>query len=310
MKKNVCIVRIVVGLAIAGMSVAPEPAWAQAAPPLPPPPAPAPAPAAVLPVPPEPSPPPVTFAPAPAPTILREPLREPTREPTSEKDESAVLSDHDRFVKHLGFTYFDITSLPIANPLAAGTTGAQGLTPGGITSSTVAAPVVGVRYWLQRAIGIDVGMGLGFAGGSQEAVSGGIDTKVSKVGTGGFALHAGLPLVIYDGRHYAFLVIPEFTIGGASGKLTPTASSGGAEQDLSGFLFDGGAKVGAEIYFGFIGLPELALQATVGLSYRRSVFKLASAGNSASDGTNTFGTDVESDPWAIFTNNVSATYYF
>jgi hypothetical protein len=305
MKKST---RIVVGLAIAGMSIAPVPAWAQAAPPLPPPSPPAPT--AVLPTPPEPPPPPVTFAPAPPPTTLREPLREPTREPTGEKDESAAIPDHDRFVKHLGFTYFDITSLPIANPLAAGATGAQGLSPGSITSSTVAAPVVGVRYWLQRTIGIDVGLGLGFAGGSQEAVSGGTDTKVTKVGTGGFALHAGLPLVIYDGRHYAFLVIPEFTVGGASGKLTPTASSGGAEQDLSGFLFDGGAKVGAEIYFGFIGLPELALQATVGLSYRRSVFKLASAGNSASDGTNTFGTDVEADPWAIFTNNVSATYYF
>jgi hypothetical protein len=48
----------------------------------------------------------------------------------------------------------------------------------------------------------------------------------------------------------------------------------------------------------------------VGLTYRRSVFKLSSGGSSASDGTSTFGTDVQSNPWAIFTNNVSATYYF
>jgi len=217
-------------------------------------------------------------------------------------------------VRHLGITYFDITSLPIANPLNVnGGTGAPTLTPGGITSSKVAAPVVGVRYWFQRTLGLDVGLGLGFAGGSQEAVTGGTATTVGKVGTSGFALHGGLPIVFYEGRHYAFLVIPEFTVGATGGKLTPAAPPGGLaapEQDLSGFLLDIGAKVGAEIYFGFIGLPELALQATVGLSGRRSVFKLASGGNSASDGTSTFGTDLGSDPWAIFTNNVSGTYYF
>jgi hypothetical protein len=233
------------------------------------------------------------------------------REVVRENSEEATPSDHERFIKHLGVTYFDITSLPIANSVPA-TGGAPALTPGGITSSTIAAPVVGVRYWIQRAIGVDVGLGLGFAGGSQESVASGTDTKVNKVGTSGFALHAGLPIVVYEGRHYAFLVIPQFTIGTASGTFNPQAAGGlsSPQEDLSGFLFDGGAKVGAEIYFGFIGLPELALQASVGLSYRRSVFKLASGGNSASDGTSTFGTDVQSNPWAIFTNNISATYYF
>jgi hypothetical protein len=305
MEKNT---RVAAGLAIAVVSVAPGLAWGQSAaqPPA------LPAPTTALPAPPEQpaAAPPVTFAPPATPT----PTSTAPREPLNEKDETAPSPDHDRFIKHLGFTYFDITALPIANPLGTGGGGAPTLTPGSITSSTVAAPVVGVRYWLRRTIGIDIGLGLGFAGGSQEAVSNGTDTKVNKVGTTGYALHAGLPIVIYEGHHYAFLVIPEFTVGGAAGKLTPTAipatGATAPEQDLSGFLFDGGAKVGAEIYFGFIGLPELALQATVGLSYRRSVFKLSSGGNSASDGTSTFGTDVQSDPWAIFTNNVSATYYF
>ncbi|MGO9839115.1 MAG: hypothetical protein ACLP1X_33445 [Polyangiaceae bacterium] len=300
MKKSV---RFVAGLAIVGVSTAPCLSWAQAAP----------APTA-LPVLPPTAPPPVTVAP-PTPPPAPPAAPPPIREPVHENDDEATLPDHDRFIKHLGITYFDVTTLPIANPVTAnsGGGGAPTLTPGGITSSTVAAPVVGIRYWLQRTIGIDVGLGLGFAGGSQEAVTNGADTTVNKVGTSGFALHGGLPIVIYEGRHYAFLVIPEFTVGGASGKLTPTTPPGGIaspEQDLSGFLLDMGGKVGAEIYFGFIGLPELALQATVGLSYRRSVFKLSSGGNSASDGTTTFGTDVGSDPWAIFTNNISATYYF
>jgi hypothetical protein len=64
----------------------------------------------------------------------------------SEKEDIAPAPDHDRFVKHLGFTYFDITSLPIANPIGAGVNGvnAPTLTPGGITSSTVAANPTGL----------------------------------------------------------------------------------------------------------------------------------------------------------------------
>jgi len=300
--------RVVAGLALAGVSVAPLPVWAQGSMPSPYPPTP---PAAALP--PLGPPPAPALAPAP-PQPPPSPAPAPTREARENEEEGSAPSDHGRFVRHLGITYFDVTSLPIANPVTNGGTGAPPLTPGGITSSTIAAPVVGVRYWALRTVGIDVGVGLGVAGGSQEAVNAGTDTSVGKVGTVGFAFHAGLPVVLYEGRHYAFLVIPHFTVGTASGKLTPAAVSTFAgsppEQDLSGFLFDGGAKVGAEIYFGFIGLPELALQATVGLDVRRSVFKLASGGNSASDGTTTFGTDVGANPWAIFTNNVSATYYF
>jgi hypothetical protein len=301
MKKST---RVAMSLATAGMGVLLRPAWAQGPlPPLSAPPASTPPAAATQ------APPPPVFAATPPPPP---PSATPARD-AHESDDEASTSDHDRFVKHLGVTYFDITSIPIANPLGTGGGGTT-LAPGSITSSTVAAPVVGVRYWIQRSLGVDLGLGLGFAGGSQEAVSGGTDVTVGKVGTTGFAFHAGLPIVLYGGRHYAFLVIPHFTVGVASGKLTPAGSNLGgtaaAEQDLSGFLFDGGGKIGAEIYFGFIGLPELALQATVGLSYRRSVFKLASAGSSASDGTSTFGTNVEANPWAIFTNNISATYYF
>jgi hypothetical protein len=37
---------------------------------------------------------------------------------------------------------------------------------------------------------------------------------------------------------------------------------------------------------------------------------LKSGGDSASDGTNTFGTNVSADPWALFKDAISATYYF
>jgi hypothetical protein len=215
-------------------------------------------------------------------------------------------SDHDRVVRRFGVTYFDVTDLPIANQLAPGSTPAAG----SLTSSNVQAPVIGARYWINRHVGIDAGIGLGFVGGSTEAVVGGTDTSVNKTATNGFALHAGVPIAFATGRHYAFLLIPNTTIGFTTATFKAPAPSTAPDQDLSGFLFDIGARVGAEIYFGFIGVPQLALQATVGLSFRRSVFKWAAGGNSASDGTNSFGTNVQADPWSIFKDAVSATYYF
>ena len=211
--------------------------------------------------------------------------------PPPPRPEEGMTAPH-MFIGHLGVTYFDVTDLPIANQfLGAGAPG-----PGALTSSTVSAPVVGVRYWLNSRFGIDAGLGLGLAGGSDQAVAGGTSTTVSKTSSTGFAFHGGVPIALAEGKHYAFLAIPEFTVG--------------PNQDLSGFLFDLGARGGAEIYFGFIGIPQLALQATVGLSYRRSVYKWSSNGNSASDGTNTFGTQVNGAPWAIFKDGISATYYF
>ncbi len=266
--------------------------------------------APVAPAPPPPFPPPTvvhTVTPE-APPAAAEPV-----DAAATKRSEDATPDHDRMVGHVGVTYFNITALPIANPIPVAGASAPQPAPGGVTGSTVSAPVVGVRYWLKPGIGIDAGLGLGIGGGSQEAVSSSTDTKVDKTGTVGFALHGGLPIALYRGHHYTFLVVPQFTVGGTGGTYKPGAPPAGTaapEQNLSGFLFDIGALVGAEIHFGFIGVPELALQATMGLSYRRTSFKWKSDANSASDGTDAFGTNLGADPWAIFTNNISATYYF
>ncbi|MGD0529522.1 MAG: hypothetical protein ABSE49_30570 [Polyangiaceae bacterium] len=272
------------GLSMVSVTLGSALAWGQEPPPPPPP---------------RPAPPVVVAPPA--------PVAAPAETPAAPAAETE--SDPALWVHHLGVTYFDVTNLPIANPV----TGGGGVpAPGGLTSSNVAAPVVGVRYWLTNRFGIDGGLGFGYASGSDQTVAGGTTTTVNKTGTTGFALHGGVPISLAEGKHYAFLVIPDFTVGFTTATYTPPTAAGataGPNQSLSGFLFDIGARAGAEIYFGFIGLPQLALQATVGLSYRRSVYKLSSNGSSSSDGTNTFGTQVNADPWAIFQDAISATYY-
>ena len=297
---------VMVGLTVACLSLASELAWGQDG--VPPPSPSAPAPPAASP------PPPPAPAAAPASPPPPAPLAPPvvaTAEPVPPPDDE-MPNDHQRLGGRLGVTYFDITDLPIANPVTSA--GGATVLPSPLTSSTVSAPVVGVRYWVSRRVGVDGGLGIGLAGGSDQAVSNGQSTTISKTSTTGVAIHGGLPVALAEGRHYAFLVIPEMTLGFTTATFKPSATPGvtaaGPDQDLSGFLFDIGVRVGAEIYFGFIGVPQLALQASVGLSYRRSVFKWSSNGSSSSDGTNTFGTNVNADPWAIFKDAVSATYYF
>jgi hypothetical protein len=126
----------------------------------------------------------------------------------------------------------------------------------------------------------------------------------------GLALHAGLPLVFATSSHFAFEVIPELNVGFVSGGQQ--LASG--DVDLSGVLLQIGARVGAEIQFGFIDIPQLALQATVGLhlSYTGTSASVDSpAGNAEVSRSNlSFGTTVQSTPWDIFRSNVAAIYYF
>jgi hypothetical protein len=214
--------------------------------------------------------------------------------------------DHDRFIGRFAVGYFGVSQLPTANPTLNG----GGI--GGLAAGTVSAPTIGVRYWLNRMWGIDGGLGLGLSGGSTEVVNGATTTSTDKASNFGAVLHGGVPVALAHGKHYTFLVIPEMNIGFTSGTIKQV---NGPDVDLSGFRFDLGGRVGAEVHFGFIGIPELSLEGSVGLAFHRQAFKAKTTlangtTSSASDGTTTFGTNVQSDPWALFVNNISAFYYF
>jgi hypothetical protein len=65
--------------------------------------------------------------------------------------------------------------------------------------------------------------------------------------------------------------------------------------------------VGAEIQFGFIGIPQLSLQGTVGLLFTHT--ETSTNVPAASAHTNDLQTTVGATPWAIFANAIEATYY-
>jgi hypothetical protein len=225
----------------------------------------------------------------------------------AKKEDDDPTSDHEKVVGHFGVGYLGLTNLPIGT---GGTTGT-------VARGNVAAPVVGVRYWLSEKLGLDLGIGFGITGGSQETVNGNTTTTTDQAGVFGLAFHGGVPLVLGHQKHYKFLLVPELNIGFATQTETPANPTGAptTNGDISrtGFHLDLGARIGTEIHFGFIGVPQLSLQATVGLLARRDAWKVkqdvGNQTNSSSVGETAFGTTVQGEPWAIFVNNISAIYY-
>jgi len=222
-------------------------------------------------------------------------------EPKAAEEEEGG-TDHEKFVGHLAIGYMGISQIPIAQ---------AGAVAGGISAGNVTTPFIGARYWISPLLGLDVGLGLGISSSSTTSSAAGVSTTTDQPSLAGFGLKAGLPLALAYSKHFTFEAIPEIAFGYA-GSTVKSAVVGGPDTNLSGLRFDIGARAGAEVHFGFIGVPQLALQATIGLAFRYQSIKVSLSDNtvSASQSGISFGTTVQDAPWAIFTNNISALYYF
>lgn len=218
------------------------------------------------------------------------------------------ITDHEKVVGKFGVGYFGVTQQPIG----------QGA-PAAVTTASVSTPVIGVRYWMAEKMGIDVGLGFNFFSSGSTVEASGKSTDTAGPAVLAFAVHGGLPLVFAYGKHYKFLGVPELNFGYATqteqAQNVPAGTVTPADIKRHGLRLDLGGRVGTEIQFGFIGIPELALQASVGLNIRyqswgnsQDAYGTVPASSSSRHATN-FGTTVQSDPWALFTNNISAIYY-
>jgi hypothetical protein len=174
-------------------------------------------------------------------------------------------------------------------------------------SGTITVPAVGLRYWVSPSTGVDVALGVGWTGGSTETA--GMSTDKNSIF--GILFQGGVPFVLSTHRHVNFEVGPYLTVGygrTSSGGMTATGYM--PETDFKGLRLDVGARAGFEVFFGFIGIPELALSATIGaqLEYLRNA--QSSGGVDSSDTTTSLSTTVQNSPWDIFAGSVAARYYF
>jgi hypothetical protein len=109
----------------------------------------------------------------------------------------------------------------------------------------------------------------------------------------------------------AVFIAPELHAGVATSRVTSTLTESAPEDvRLTGWRFDFGVRAGAEIHFGFMGLPNLALQGTVGLFVTRQVAIASASGNTLTDGSTQLSTTSFDNPWDFFRGNVAARYYF
>ena len=253
-------------------------------------------------------------------------------------------SDHDRFVGSFAVGYMGVRSVPMAmNPIVSEGGGIIGMDA---DAGAVDAPVIGVRYWFNEGMGVDFGLGIRKTSSKvtytrsqrdpddAEAQPREYSFEQDGFNQTGIVLHAGLPIALNTDRHYVFELVPEANIGFSSGTVKdqaedPPFTDAGTQRDdikVSGFRFDLGARVGSEIHFGFIGIPNLALQASVGLFVSMQKIKADGGARAPADSSVTvsdaqpkttyeasstdISTTVHDSPWAIFENTVSALYYF
>lgn len=231
----------------------------------------------------EPAPPPQPAASASTTTSAQVGMALPSAAPQATA--VAGASDHDAVVGRLAIGYMGrsvaFNGLPGAN--------------------AIPVPVIGVRYWLSDMLGIDAGIGFGIASGSVKNAAG---NSTDNPSYHAFMLHGGVPLSLASAGHFSFQVVPELNVGFAGS----SAEAGGMDTSVSAFHFDIGARAGAEIHFGFINVPQLALQGSVGAR-----MNIDSTSNDPGDGGTSnfsFATTVGDNPWNIFTSNVAALYYF
>jgi hypothetical protein len=214
---------------------------------------------------------------------------------------TAATTDHDQVVGRLAVGYLGRSTVGF---------GADAASQDYV--DTVDAPIIGIRYWLDPSIGIDAGLGFFTTSGSGELDNGSDTTTTDFPSTMGFLVHAGLPIALASADHFTFEIIPEVNVGLGSGSTSiPDVS----ETTYNGFHLDVGARAGAEIHFGFMKLPQLALQGSIGLLFALDSAKTTvepEVGDSieTTGSRTTFTTTVGSNPWNIFTSNVAALYYF
>jgi hypothetical protein len=85
-------------------------------------------------------------------------------------------------------------------------------------------------------------------------------------GVFGLTIHAGLPITAKSWEHFAFHVIPEIDFSYASGTILAELEEN--DTDLTGLEFKGALQLGGELQLGFLGVPQLGIQGTVGLGLR------------------------------------------
>ncbi|MDO9018516.1 MAG: hypothetical protein Q8S73_28190 [Deltaproteobacteria bacterium] len=221
-------------------------------------------------------------------------------------------TDHSVVVGHLGLRYFgsaDVAALGFNNGM---------IVRGGSRS----IHTVGMRYWLNGSLGIEAGLGIGFSSGSTTVTSqtGGMQTQTQSDQPNffGIGLQVGLPIMVAEAKHLAIHVDPYLFFRYGTSGITTGSGDSTRDNSLNAIQFGLGANAVAELQFGFLGLPQLGLQAQFGfgLSYaNESTTSVQLRNNDTETGSQSgFGIGTTIGPnyglAEIISGSLSAVWYF
>lgn len=200
----------------------------------------------------------------------------------------------------VGVGYLGLASM---TPLGVSLGGLGGLA--GLSSLVVRnqVPLLGVRWWLRGArVGLDVGVGAMMSTGT-EAIQFGSTPSLQLMA------HLGLPIAVASTQHVIVLVAPEFRAG------VSTLTAGGSNE-ISGSLLELAVRGGVELFFSFMGVPELSLEAAVRVGVARDALGFAFSAPLGPGGGGTtfesfrFSTSLSGDAASIVASSLSLKYYF
>jgi hypothetical protein len=252
--------------------------------------------------------------PLPAPqSVTAEPPKDVVKEapkvslepPPAAKPHPEPPSARDRLLGAFGIGFLGTTTVFKAMPESGFTMGV----PTATLRTTV--PVIGVRYWTPlRRLGVEAGVGAMVSGSYTDLPL----MPGSNVGDGPatteLVVHLSAPVMLASTRHTILFVAPEFRLGFS--RFQPDSTGTGVVTALT---VDGSLKAGVEIFFSFLGLDNLSIEAGVraGLTHeaRYVVTSLPLEPVQAAVTSQTrFTTSLIANPWDLFTSTLAARYYF
>jgi hypothetical protein len=167
--------------------------------------------------------------------------------PVPTADAAPALSDHDAVVGHWGIEAARVSPGPY--PLTLRPT--RGCPSTATAPCTVDLGLLGVRYWMNRGLAVNLGVALAVGGGKE-----GERTLDSYAGGGP---RLGLTLLLGNWRHLAV---------GASPELALFVFKPGGGTTTSTVVVDLRAVLEGELHFGFVGVPALSVGMASGLGFR------------------------------------------
>lgn len=254
---------------------------------------PAPAPAAPAPA--------APAAPVPAPAVAAAPVPLPPPPPAPARAAARDDGDGARAMGTWALVVFNTQPFEFPNT-------------GGAAPIPLTIYTLGLRRWTTAPLGpfrnwgLDLGVGLNYTRSSITQPQTGTLTTSDGPSTSGFGLHAGLPLAITLHKHAVFELVPEVDVIWA--KETIPALTGTVITTYDGWSARVGARAGFEIFFGFIGLPQLAIEASLGARFNYD--SVSSSVGSIERSTRSWGFSTlrGNEPWSIFSGAVAAMYHF